>query len=213
MSTGARGRPGLMLVSDTRLLHGRSLAEVVEAAIGGGVTRIQVRERGMPGGALTRLVEEIVEAAKRQADRRVAVLVNDRLDVALAAGAAGVHLPAAGLPVKAVRQRVGARFRIGRSVHSLAEARAAEKEGADEVLFGPVFETPEKAAFGPPQGVEALKKVIDGVRVPVWAIGGITPETTPALRGLPIAGVAAIGAFTVADPAQAARDLAAALLA
>jgi thiamine-phosphate pyrophosphorylase len=201
-----------MLVSDTRLLAGRSLAGVVEAAIGGGVTRIQVRERGMPGGVLTRLVEEIVGVAKRQADRKVAVLVNDRLDVALAAGATGVHLPAAGLPVKAVRQRVGTRFRIGRSVHSLAEARAAEREGADEVLFGPLFETPEKAAFGPPQGVEALKKLIDGVRIPVWAIGGITPATAPALRGVPIAGVAAIGAFTVADPAQAARDLAAALL-
>ena len=201
-----------MLVTATALCAGRPLAGIVEAAIDGGVTRIQVRERGMPGGALLVLVEEIVAAAKRHADRRATVHVNDRLDVALAAGAAGVHLPAAGLPVKAVRQKVGARFRIGRSVHSLAEARAAEKEGADEVIFGPIFETPGKAAFGPPQGVEALKKVIDGVRIPVWAIGGINPATAPALRGLHLAGVAAIAAFFVPpDAAQAARDLGAAL--
>jgi thiamine-phosphate pyrophosphorylase len=202
----------LMLVTDSRRLAGRSQAEVVAAAIAGGVTRVQVRERTMPGGPLLRLVEEILAAAKGRPAAKVTVHVNDRLDVALAAGAPGVHLPAAGLPIQGVRQRAGARFRIGRSVHSAAEARAAQKEGADELIFGPVFATPEKAAFGPPQGIDGLRKVLEAVRVPVWAIGGITPATAAELRGLPIAGVAAIGAFVAAeDPARAARDLFAAL--
>ncbi|HYV20725.1 MAG TPA: thiamine phosphate synthase [Verrucomicrobiae bacterium] len=201
----------LMLVTDAGRLSGRSQAEVVAAAIEGGVTRVQVRERTMPGGPLLRLVEEILAAAKGRAAAKVAVHVNDRLDVALAAGAPGVHLPAAGLPIKAVRQKVGPRFRIGRSVHSLAEARAAQKEGADELIFGPIFATPEKAPFGPPQGIEVLRKVVDAVRVPVWAIGGINAATAVELRGLPIAGVAAIGAFASEDPARAARDLLAAL--
>ncbi|HET8946226.1 MAG TPA: thiamine phosphate synthase [Candidatus Polarisedimenticolia bacterium] len=202
----------LMLVTDAGRLSGRSQVEIVSAAIAGGVTRLQVRERSMPGGPLLRLVEEILAAAKGRAAAKVALHVNDRLDIALAAGASGVHLPAAGLPVKLVRQKTGARFRIGRSVHSVAEARAAQKEGADEVIFGPIFATPEKAVFGPPQGIDALRKVLDAVRLPVWAIGGITPATAVELKGLPIAGVAAIGAFATADdPARAARDLLAAL--
>jgi thiamine-phosphate pyrophosphorylase len=207
-AAGAR----LMLVTDTRRLAGRTPGDLVAAAIAGGVTRIQVRERTLPGGALLRLVEEILATAKGRAPAKVAVHVNDRLDVALAAGASGVHLPASGLPIPAVRRKVGARFTIGRSVHSVAEARAAQKEGADELIFGPVFATPEKAAFGPPQGIDALRKVLDAVRIPVWAIGGIDSETAKELRGLPIAGVAAIGAFATAeDPARAARDLMTAL--
>ena len=206
------GVPALQLVTDRHAVSGRTLAETVEAALTGGVTRVQVRERDLAGAALLTLVEELLALAARHGKGKVSVVVNDRLDVALAAGAAGVHLPAAGLPIKPIRAHVGARFRIGRSVHSLAEARAAEKEGASEILFGPVFETPSKAAFGPPQGVEALRKVAEAVRIPVWAIGGITPETAPALKGLPIAGIAAIGAFASApDPARAAADLRAAL--
>jgi thiamine-phosphate pyrophosphorylase len=202
----------LMLVTDTRLLAGRTHGDVVAAALEGGVTRIQVRERTLPGGALLRLVEEILATAKARPVAKATVHVNDRLDVALAAGAAGVHLPAAGLPIKAVRQKAGPRFRIGRSVHSVAEARAAQKEGADELIFGPIFATPEKAGFGPPQGVDALRKVLDAVRIPIWAIGGINSRTAHELRGLPIAGVAAIGAYAHADdPARAARDLIAAL--
>jgi thiamine-phosphate pyrophosphorylase len=97
---------------------------------------------------------------------------------------------------------------IGRSVHAVREARAAETEGADFVLFGPVFETASKAAYGPPQGVEALRRLAEAVRIPVWAIGGITSETARALRGLPIAGVGAIGAIAeAADAATAVRAL------
>jgi len=93
-------------------------------------------------------------------------------------------------------------------VHSVAEARQAQKEGADYLFFGPIFESPGKAAFGPPQGTAALRKVAEAVRIPLWAIGGVTPERAAELRGIRIAGVAAITSIAAApDPAQAVRDL------
>jgi thiamine-phosphate pyrophosphorylase len=201
---GRRGGPGVLFVTDRRRTSGRPIEAVVAAALDGGASMIQVREKDLDGSPLLRLTETILGVAAGRAP----VLVNDRLDVALAARAAGVHLPAAGLDVGAVRRHVGRKVMIGRSVHAVREARAAEREGADFVLFGPVFETASKAAYGPPQGVEALRRVAEAVRLPVWAIGGITSETARALRGLPIAGVGAIGAIAeAADAATAVRAL------
>jgi thiamine-phosphate pyrophosphorylase len=201
---GRRGRPGVLFVTDRRRTSGRPIEEVAAAALDGGAAMVQVREKDLDGFPLLRLTETILRAAAGRAP----VLVNDRLDVALAAKAAGVHLPASGLEVGAVRRRTGRRVLIGRSVHSVPEARAAEKEGADFVLFGPVFETASKAAYGPPQGVEGLRRVAEAVRIPVWAIGGVNSETARALRGLPIAGVGAIGAIAeAADAATAVRGL------
>lgn len=178
--------------------------EVAARALEGGASMIQVREKDLDGGPLLGLVETIGRAAAG----RASVLVNDRLDVALAARADGVHLPAAGLDTLAVRRHAGPEFLVGRSVHSLSEACDACAAGADFVVFGPVFETASKSAYGPPQGVEALRRVVEGVRLPVWAIGGITPDTARALKGLGIAGVAAIGAIGGApDPAAAVRAL------
>lgn len=209
MTRRAGGPPGICLVTDRRIAGGRPIVEVVRGAIAGGVTMIQVREREMPGGALLETVRAIQEAA---AGTRVRVVVNDRLDVALTARADGVHLPAEGLPIPETRRAAGRRLKIGRSVHSLAEARKAEREGADYLIFGPVFETPDKAPFGPPQGTTALRKVAEAVAIPVWAIGGITPENAATLKGIPIAGVAAIRALVGApDPAEAVRALARAI--
>jgi len=205
-------RPGVCFVTSRAATGERPLLEVAQAAIAGGCDLLQVREKDLPGGPLLELCRSIVEAAKA-AGPRCAVAVNDRLDVALAARAAAVHLPATGLPIAPVRRVAGRRCVVGRSVHSLAEARQAQKEGADYVIFGPVFETPGKAAFGPPQGLEALRKVLEAVRLPVWAIGGITPARAAELRGLRIAGVASISAIAAApDPAEAVRALRAALL-
>jgi len=200
-------RPGVCFVTSRTATAGRPILDVARAAIAGGCDLVQVREKDLGGGPLLALAREIVEAAK-SSPVRCSVVVNDRLDVALAARAAGVHLPADGLPAGQVRRAAGKRWIIGRSVHSLAEARQAQKEGADYLVFGPVFETPGKASFGPPQGTDALRKVIEGVRLPVWAIGGVTPERAAGLRGLGIAGVAAISCIAAAaDPAGAVRDL------
>jgi len=205
-------RPGVCFVTSRAATAGRPLQEIATAAIAGGCDVVQVREKDLPGGPLLDLCRLVVEAAK-PAGARCAVVVNDRLDVALAGKAAGVHLPAAGLPIARFRPVVGRRFLVGRSVHSLAEARQGQKEGADYLFFGPVFETPGKAAFGPPQGPDALRKVLEAVRLPVWAIGGITPERAVELRGLRIAGVAAISAIaSAADPAEAVGRLRGSLL-
>lgn len=204
---GGRGPIGLCLVTDRTATGGRPPGAIALAAVSGGVDLIQVREKDLPGGELLLLVREIVDGL-RAARERARVVVNDRLDVALAGKAGGVHLPSEGLPTRGVRERSSRNLLIGRSVHSLAEARQAEKEGADYVFFGPVFDTPSKAAFGPPQGVAALRKVVSSVKLAVWAIGGINSSTVGELAGIPIAGIAAISAFATAeDPAASARSL------
>jgi thiamine-phosphate pyrophosphorylase len=204
-------RAGVCFVTCRTATVGRPILEVAKSAMAGGCDLIQVREKDLAGGPLLTLVREIVETAKSTA-RRCSVVVNDRLDVAIASRAAGVHLPGDGLSIDQVRRVAGKRWVIGRSVHSLAEARQAQKDGADYVIFGPVFETPGKVAFGPPQGPDALRKVVEGVRVPVWAIGGITPGRAAELRGIAIAGVAAISSIAAApDPAEVVRALRAAL--
>jgi thiamine-phosphate pyrophosphorylase len=127
------------------------------------------------------------------------VLVNDRLDVALAANAAGVHLGENSLPLEAVSgwRRASGRldFLIGVSCHSLEAARAAERGAADYIFFGPVFETPSKAAFGAPQGIESLREICTAVQIPVLAIGGINLENARACLAAGAAGVAAIRLF------------------
>ncbi len=209
--TGDFANPGVLFVTDRNATLGRPLMEVIQGALAGGVERIMVREKDLPGGELLQLAMAVVEAA-RAAGGRCRVIVHDRLDVALAAKAAGVHLPADGLPVAGVRQHAGKKFLVGRSVHSLSEARQAEKDHADYIVLGPVFMTPSKAPFGPPLGPAALRKIALSVRLPVWAIGGIVPGTAAELRGIPIAGVAAIGAIAGAeDPAAAVRELRASL--
>jgi len=204
--------PRLMLVTDRRATGDRPLVEVVRAALAGGVDAVQVREKDLPGGALLSLVREIVDAAKSARGRPI-VVVNDRLDVALAARAAGVHLPSEGLPVASSRARTGKKFLVGRSVHSASEAKQAEKEGVDYVIFGPVFATPSKTPYGEPLGPVALKKAVESVRIPVYAIGGVQAGNVAELRGIRIAGVAAITALVAAaDPAQAAAELRALLV-
>ena len=162
----------------------------VEAAIRDAIDIIQVREKDLEGRALYELVSRIRDAA---AGTSTKVLVNDRLDVALAANADGVHLPANGLPAARVRPLVRT---LGCSTHTLEEALHAERDGADFVIFGPVFETPGKTAVG----IEALRRVATAVRIPVLAIGGITLENTNRVLDAGAAGIAAIRLFQHARP-------------
>jgi thiamine-phosphate pyrophosphorylase len=199
--------PGVAFVTSRSAVLERPLLEVVKGAIEGGCDLVQVREKDLSAGPLLKIASEIVEAA-RPHRTRCSVVVNDRLDVALASKAAGVHLPADGLEIAQVRRAAGRRFVIGRSVHTLAEARQAQKDGADYLFFGPVFETASKIPYGPPQGPNPLRKVVEAVRIPVWAIGGVTPERASELRGIRIAGVAAISFIAAAaDPAAAVGAL------
>jgi thiamine-phosphate pyrophosphorylase len=192
----------LCYVTDRQALAGtadrqiRLLQGEIERAARAGVDWIQIREKDLPGRAISGLAREAV----RRAPASSRVLVNDRLDVACTTGAGGVHLGEQSLPVaEALRflqaQRLPEKFLVGASAHSLAAALAAEKDGADYVIFGPIFGTPSKALFGEPQGVERLAEVCQRVGVPVLAIGGITLENAPACVRAGAAGIAAIRLF------------------
>lgn len=155
------------------------------AGIQAGVDFIQIREKDLDARSLFDLVCTIRDAA---AGTRTKILVNGRLDVALAAAVDGVHLPGNGLPAERVRPLVRT---LSCSVHSIGEAVAAERSKVDFVIFGPVFETPGKS----PVGLQALKDVVAAVRIPVLAIGGINQQNTAAVMEAGAAGIAAIRLF------------------
>ncbi len=171
----------------------RPLASVVSAAIEAGVRAVQLREKDLAPGALLALAQNIAPSLGK-----AALLINDRADVAQAVGAQGVHLTERSLPVEVVRRFLPPLALIGVSVHDLAGARRAQEGGADFVLFGPVFETPSKAVYGPPQGVDRLGETARSVDLPLFAVGGITPERVPSCLDAGASGVAAIGAVMAA---------------
>lgn len=182
-----------------------SLVEAIRTAAAAGVDWIQIREKDLEARSLAGIVRRAMDATLGTGAR---ILVNDRLDVALAAGAAGVHLGETSLPAETIagwRSSAGrAEFQIGVSCHSIEAAREAERGGADYILFGPVFPTPSKAAFGPPQGLVRLREVCAAVRIPVLAIGGVTLENADSCVEAGAAGVAAIRLFQE-SPNAAAR--------
>lgn len=157
----------------------------VERAVRDGVQMIQVREKDLPVRELYDLVIKIRGIA---AGTNTRILVNDRLDVALAADIDGVHLPSDGLPAARVRPLVKL---LGVSTHSVSEAVEAEKAHADFIVFGPVFDSPGKSAVG----LEPLKKVVSAVGIPVLAIGGITAANSDKVIQAGAAGIAGIRLF------------------
>lgn len=197
-------RPLLYYITDRRALPGEDPVPVIERAIAAGVDLIQLRERDLSARALLTLTES---ALARTQGRPTRLLVNDRLDIALAAAADGVHLPARGLPVEEVRRRFPDLL-LGASCHNLEEARRAEEGGADFLVFGPVFETASKRAYGPPVGVERLAEAAGAVRIPVLALGGISLENAAQCLGAGAAGLAAITLFqSSADLGETVRRL------
>jgi thiamine-phosphate pyrophosphorylase len=182
--------------SDSRVPVPVPLYKSIRQAIAAGIGWIQIREKDLDARALVNLARFAVAETRPTASR---VMVNDRLDVALAAGAAGVHLGENSLAVPAVNawRRAGGRqdFLIGISCHSLESVRAAERDGADYVFFGPVFGTPSKAAFGAPQGIQRLREVCTAVKIPVVAIGGVNFENARACLDAGASGIAAIRSF------------------
>ena len=186
----------LCLVSDRNQTRGRDLGSVVETCLAAGLPAVQVREKDLSASALADLCRRL-RASTHAAG--ALLVINDRVDVALAVGADGVQRTAVSLTIPEIREITAKRLRIGASVHSLAEAEEAEQLGADWITFGPVFDTPSKRAYGAPQGLDRLRAVATAVRVPVVAIGGITPERVRAVRAAGAAGVAVISAILAAD--------------
>ncbi|HEX5709077.1 MAG TPA: thiamine phosphate synthase [Pyrinomonadaceae bacterium] len=173
------------------------LTALVAAAVAAGVSLIQLREKNLPARTLYELAARSSDLARGSRSR---VLVNDRADIARAAACDGVHLAANSLAASTVRRIFGHDFIVGVSTHSLAEAREARDAGADFVIFGPVFDTPSKRAYGRPLGLDALA---DAARTlapfPVVAVGGVARENLARVFASGASGVAAIRMFD--DPA------------
>jgi thiamine-phosphate pyrophosphorylase len=197
----------LMVLTDARLLKGRDPVAACRAAVRGGATAVQVRLKGAPARALAELAGALVGALP------VPVLVNDRVDVALAVGAAGAHLGQDDPPLDALRRAVPPGFLLGLSVGSVAEAERVQEWPADYWSVGPCFATAHKADAGPPLGVRGFAALarLAPPGTPVIGIGGITAGHARAVRQAGAAGVAVIGAIWDArDAATAARAIRAA---
>lgn len=182
-----------------------ALLQRIRSAASAGVDWIELREKDLESRPLLDLTREALIAARPGRAARSLLLVNDRLDVATAAGAHGVHLTEASVPVSAVwrwkhqdlydRMHDWTNLLVGASCHSIEGAEQAAAEGADYIFFGPVFATPSKAAFGAPQGLAKLGEICRAVKIPVLAIGGITLENAASCTNAGAAGIAAIGLF------------------
>lgn len=200
-------RPLLYWITDRKALPARAgeaetpedLLALVESAVRAGIDLIQIRERDLPARELLSLAQAAVRRARGSETR---ILINDRLEVAVTAGASGIHLPTHGFPAAEVR-RAYPNLLIGASTHNRQELEAAQEGGADFAVFGPVFETRSKSATGGPLGLGKLAEAVSAVEIPVLALGGITLANAAACLGAGAAGVAAITLF------QQAEDLAA----
>jgi len=199
------------LVTDRRRVAGGAtfgdacdrVVEQVRAAVEAGVDLVQVRERDLEARPLMTLVDAIVRASRQTKTR---VVVNDRLDVALACRADGVHLRGDSLSAAAVRRLAPPAFLVGRSVHTVEEARAAGP--VDYLIAGPVFATTSKPEGHPALGLAGLGAITNAANAPVLAIGGITLDRAGPVAGAGAAGIAAIGMFTACDQLAAlVRDL------
>ncbi|HLZ28154.1 MAG TPA: thiamine phosphate synthase [Chloroflexota bacterium] len=197
----------LHLVTEPR----RTADELIGAtalALDGGADWVQLRNKTASAAAL---YDEATELQRVAQQHGALLSINDRVDVALAVGAAGVHLASQSLPVDAAVNLAAGRLLVGRSVHSLSEARAAATAGADYLTFGHVFPTTSHPGL-PPRGLTELAAIVQAVDVPVLAIGGITTANLDEVLGTGCAGIAVISAIlSDADPSRAAGRLRAAL--
>ena len=192
----------LCYITDRRQLRSVSLPAVIRETVRAGVDIVQVREKDLTSRELIALVEEALSATREPGMGGARVVVNDRVDVALAGGADGAHLAAHSMPVQVVRRFVPRAFVIGVSCHSLGEAMAAESGGADYLVLGPVFETPSKLGYGPPLGLEKLRNVTSRIRIPVLALGGITVDRIRPCLEAGASGIAGIRIFQDCESVQ-----------
>ncbi len=185
----------LYLITDRKVAT-KPLPQAVRLALEGGVRAIQLREKDLPIRQLLSLAQELRSITREFGAR---LFINDRVDVAVAAGADGVHLGTRSMPAYAVRRIIGKDMQIGVSTHNEDEAKAAQDGGADFITFGPIFETPSKAQYGAPVGVKAIRYLKNEVRIPIYAIGGVNSGNMLQVMSAGADGIAVISAIMTAE--------------
>lgn len=178
----------VFLITDLHQFPPDRHLSVIESALKGGIRDIQLREKDMRVDDFLCLAIVLRQMTKRFGAR---LYINDRLDVALMATADGVHLPENGLPPNEVKARYP-HLLVGVSTHSLNSARQAQEDGADYITFGPVFDTPSKRKYGPPQGLDSLAEIVRSTQLPVLALGGVKLDNIPSVLETGVHGIGLI---------------------
>ncbi len=196
---------GLYVITDRGQTRGRPLEAVLDAALQGGARAVQLREKDLSDRELYELARRLLPLVQ---SRDAALLVNDRIDLALALPLDGVHLARTSLPPTEARRLLGPRRLIGVSCHTPQEANEAKGGDADFIVFGPLFSTPSKSAYGPPVGLDQLREIRRQFPRAILGIGGITAANAAEVISSGAEGVAAMSAVMAADdPAEAAHRL------
>lgn len=195
----------LYLITDRKLFGDEAaLFGAVEEALQGGCRAVQLREKDLPIQEMLRLAYRFREMT---AGYNARLFINDRVDVALAAGADGVHLGHGGMPVRGARKAGGMSMLIGYSTHGVDDAVSAEEDGADFITLGPVYETPSKIRYGPPLGTGVVMQAREKVKIPVFAIGGIKTEKIQEVKEAGADGIALIsGILASKDPRKTTEE-------
>jgi len=180
------------LITDRNIDREENIFENVRKAIEAGIRAVQLREKDLE---IAELIDYAYELRKTTYFYSAKLIINERVDVALAVGADGVHTGYSGIPVRAVRKIVPVGFMVGVSTHGIEEAIKAEEDGADFITCGPVFGTPSKRKYGAPIGVDRLKEVVNRVDIPVFALGGIKESNIAEVMGAGAYGVSMISAI------------------
>ena len=195
----------LYLITDRHQTGSLRLLDVVEEALKGGIRGVQLREKDLTSRELYELAYDLRKLTTQYAAR---LIINDRVDIALAVEADGVHLGLNSLPIHRARRLLGSSRLIGLSCHNQVNALMAQENGADFITFGPVYYTPSKANYGKPVGVDNLETVTHLLNIPVFALGGIKKENIPEVIAAGATGIALVSAIIAADdPGKTAAEL------
>jgi thiamine-phosphate pyrophosphorylase len=195
----------LYLITDRTQTNGRNLEFVVGEALRGGVRAVQLREKDLSSRELYELAYELRKLTARHNAR---LIINDRIDIALAVDADGVHLGYNSIPTYRARMVLGEKKLIGVSCHNQVQAIIAQEKGADFITFGPIFNTPSKAPYGEPVGIKKLQEATNIMQIPVFALGGIKPGNVAEVMAASPNGIGVVSAVLSAeDPRLAARNM------
>lgn len=195
----------LYLITDRSFLNGRSLKQCVEDAIKSGVTLVQVREKDVSTREFYEIAKEVKEITSKY---NIPIIINDRIDIALAIDADGVHLGQSDMPIEFARKILGKNKIIGISANTLEEALEAQEAGADYVGLGAVFYTGTKKDIKEPMGLEGLKHIVDNINIPSVAIGGINHENAKSVISTGVNGLSVISCILGSDDiASATKEL------